>query len=78
MAEESRGTGGAGRLSGRGDPEWEGVAKAGGTELELCGGKQIPKVAWRGRLEEWIKCPVDACETGVRMTQLGWESCRPG
>lgn len=38
--------------------------------LELCSGKQIPKVAWRGRLEEWIKCP--GCESGVRMTQLGW------
>lgn len=49
--------------------------KAGKAELELCSGKQIPKVAQSGRLEEWIKCPVDACETGVRMTQLGWESC---
>lgn len=38
--------------------------------LELCSGKQIPKVAWRGWLEEWIECP--ACETRVRMTQLGW------
>lgn len=56
----------------------EGWMKAGKAGLEPCSGNQIPKVAWRGRLEEWIKCPVDACETGVRMTQLGWESCRPG
>lgn len=29
LAGGSHGTGGAGRLSGRRDPEWEGVAKAG-------------------------------------------------
>lgn len=29
LAGGSRGTGGVGRLSGRRDPEWEGVAKAG-------------------------------------------------
>lgn len=56
----------------------EGWTKAGRAGLELCSGKQIPELAWRDRLEEWIKCPVDACGTGVRMTQLGWESCWPG
>lgn len=58
---ELEGAGGVGGLSGKGVPEWEGVPKAGGgAGLELCSGRQIPKVAWRGRLAEWIKCPVDA------------------
>lgn len=62
LAEGSCGTGRVGRLSGRGDPERDGVAKSGGAGLELCNGKQISKVAWRRWLKEWMKCPVDQSE----------------
>lgn len=48
--------------------DWNGKGRQAG--LELCSGKQIPKVACRGWLEEWIECP--GCESRVRMTQLGW------
>lgn len=43
--------------------------------LELRSGKQIPTVAWRGWLEEWVKCP--GCGSRGRMTQLGWGAVGP-
>lgn len=69
---------GVGRLGGRAGTgkvwkgstelvvEWEAEGK---TSQRWHGGG-----AWRSG---WIKCPVDACETKVSMTQLGWESSRP-
>lgn len=38
------------------------MAKSGEAGLELCNGKQIPKVAWRGQLKERMKRPVDQSE----------------
>lgn len=77
---ELESAGGAGRRVSwhwrSGNTEWEKRSWMGGSGkgrqagLGLCSGKQIPKVAWRGWLEEWMKCP--GCESGVRMTQLGW------
>lgn len=81
LTEEPCGTGwaaGVGRLGGRAGTgkvwkgstelvvEWEAEGK---TSQRWHGGG-----AWRSG---WIKCPVDACETKVSMTQLGWESSRP-
>lgn len=71
LVEESYGTEGEGRQCGK-DLKGEGVAKTGRAGLELCSGKQIPKVAWRG----WLKVDKVSCRRlrgRVRMTQLGSE-----
>lgn len=72
LAEKSRGAGEVGRLSGRGgmDEGWEGRIRAVQWEAN-------PKGGMEGEAEgvDETSC---TCETRVRMTQLGWESCRPG
>jgi len=75
-------TGGAGRRvlwrwgSGRRDPEWEGVAKAGGSRIRAVQWEANPKGGMEGAAGGVDKMSCRRRGTGVRMTQLGWESCR--